>query len=397
MVLILLFLGLIAAGQSVPRLRYDTEYPAIRYSSTVPSDRVSRLLRRIEAGEVRPSFDPERGYLDSLLRELDVPASSQILVFTKTSLQKGRISPETPRAIYFADDVYVAWVQGGPVLEISSVDPNLGAVFYTLEQTEGDRPGLERQTYVCLQCHDSFSLTGGGVPRHIMGSGIPDASGRLASHEGWSLTTDETPLEERWGGWYVTGTHPGERHMGNVFVKGDAAVDCGEGANVTSLEKLVDTRPYLGKHSDIVALLVIEHQVHVQNLITRVNWDTRTALHRAGSLPSGEIERLAEPLVRALLLLDEAPLHGPLTGTSGFAAEFARRGPRDSKGRSLRDLDLERRLFRHPVSYLIYSESFDALPQPTKAYVYRRIREDEDRKAAAEILDATKPDFAAAR
>lgn len=393
--LILLFFGLTAAGQVLPRLRYDTEYPAISYSSTVPTDRVSRLLGRIEAGEVRLSFDPERGYLDSLLRELDVPASSQILVFTKTSLQKGRISPLTPRAIYFGDDIYVAWVQGGPLLEISSVDPRLGAVFYTLEQAERARPELERQTYVCLQCHDSYSLTGGGVPRHIMGSGIPDASGRLAFHEGWSLTTDETPLEERWGGWYVTGTHPGQRHMGNVFVKGDATVDFDEGANVTSLEKLVDTRAYLGNHSDIVALLVIEHQVHVQNLITRVNWDTRTALKRAESLPSQEIERLAEPLVRAFLLRDEAPLRGPIAGTSGFAAEFARRGPRDAKGRSLRDLDLERRLFRYPVSYLIYSESFDALPQPTKTYVYRRIREDEDRKAAAEILDATKPDFAA--
>lgn len=121
--------------------------------------------------------------------------------------------------------------------------------------------------------------------------------------------------------------------------------------------------------------------------VTRVNWDTRSS-------PSPQIERLAEPLARALLFENEAPLQGRIAGTSSFAAEFVARGPRDSKGRSLRDLDLERRLFRYPVSYLVYS---DALPQPTKAYVYRRIREDEGGKAGVEILDATKPDFAAAR
>jgi hypothetical protein len=371
------------------KLRYDREYPAIGYSSAIPTDPVARLRHRIEAGEARLSFDPERGYLDSLLRELDISKSSQVLVFTKTSLQKGRISPQTPRAVYFGDDTYVAWVQGGPVIEISSVDPNLGAVFYTLPQEEGTRPEIERETHVCLQCHDSYSLTGGGVPRHIMGSGIPDASGRLASHEGWFLTSDETPLGKRWGGWYVTGSGGAQRHLGNVFVK--------DAIQLNALETALDTDPYLGKHSDIVALLVLEHQVHVQNLITRVNWDTRTALHREGSLPPSEIERLAEPLSRALLLLDEAPLEGPIAGSSGFAEDFVRRGPQDAKGRSLRDLDLEGKLFRYSLSFLVYSQAFDALPEPTKAYLYRRIRECEDREAAIEILDATNPDFAAAR
>jgi sugar lactone lactonase YvrE len=375
------------------RIRYDREYPAIGYSSAVPSDPVARLRRKIEAGDERLSFDPERGYLASLLEALRIPLSSQVLVFTRTSLQKGRISPRAPRAIYFGDDTYVAWVPGGPSIEISSVDPILGAVFYTLGQEERERPAIERETVLCLQCHDSHSLTGGGVPRHIMGSGIPDASGRLAFHEGWSLTTDETPLERRWGGWYVTGTHGSQRHMGNAFLEGGATtVDFAAGANVTALDKLIDTGPYLGKHSDIVALLVLEHQVHVQNLITRVHWDTRSS-------PSPPIERLADPLARALLFLDQAPIESPIGGTSGFAADFVRRGPRDSKGRSLRDLDLERRLFRYPVSYLVYSESFDALPRPAREYLYRRIREalvsSEDGKAAIEILQATKLDFAA--
>jgi hypothetical protein len=396
----------VAAQPPKERLRYDREYPAIRYSSTAPTDRVADLERKIESGDVRLSFDPATGYLASLLRALGLPVASQILVFTKTSFQKGRISPRSPRAIYFTDDAYLAWVQGGSSIEISAVDPKLGAVFYTLAQEEAKPPRFERQTFVCLQCHDSYSLTGGGVPRHIMGSGIPDATGRLASHEGWSLTTDETPIEKRWGGWYVTGASGNERHMGNVFVRDGselAALDFSKTADVTDLGKLFDTKPYLGRGSDIVALLVIEHQVHVQNLITRVHWDTLEALSRDDD--ERRVEAIAEPLVQAMTFAHEAELKGPISGTSGFAEEFAARGPRDARGRSLREFDLETRLFRYPLSYLIYSEAFEALPMKTRSYVLRRIREVlGDRKsgsdagrAALEILDATRPEPAAVR
>ena len=304
------------------QLRYDTEYPTIQYSTSVPTDPVARLQQKIDAGEVELSFDGERGYLASMLRELDVHVDSQTLVFSRTSFQKGLISPRTPRAIYFKDDVYVAWVQGGGALEISAVDPKLGAVFYTLEQKQSARPTLERQTFLCLRCHDSYSLTGGGVPRHIMGSGLPDRNGRPVYHEGWFITTDQSPIESRWGGWYVTGTHGNQVHMGNLTAQDgeDAAqLDLSAGANVTELGELIDTGPYLGKNSDIVALMVMEHQVHVQNVITRVNYDTRTALHNAEvndaepgrAAAAKEIEGLVEPLVRAMLLVGEAPLSGP--------------------------------------------------------------------------------------
>jgi hypothetical protein len=407
-----------ASGLALQKLRYDTEYESIHYSTAEPTDPVARLAGELEAGEVVLPFDAANGYLAPLLAELGIPVSSQILVFTKTSFQKGRISPRTPRAIYFSDDAYVAWVQDGPLLEISSVDPVLGAVFYTLRQEKEPRPALERQTFVCLQCHDSYSLTGGGVPRHIMGSGIPDPSGRLASHEGWYLTDDRTPIEKRWGGWYVTGNPGGEPHMGNVVAK-DAAeaatLDFAATPAVTDLSRLLDIGPYLGKQSDVVALLVIEHQVHVQNLITRVGWDTRRALDEAekrgeaiGDDRRAEIERLADPLLRAMLFADEAPLRGAVVGSSAFATVFADRGPFDERGRSLRQFDLKGRLFRYPVSYLIYSESFDALPEPTRRYVYRRLRDvlegkaegaelthgsEADRDATLEILEATKPGF----
>jgi hypothetical protein len=263
------------------------------------------------------------------------------------------------------------------------------------------------------------------VPRYILGSGFADQSGQLVSHEGWHLTTDQTPLNRRWGGWYVTGTHGDQLHMGNLVPR-DAAeavqLDLAAGANLRDLDNLIDTTPYLGKHSDIVALMVIEHQVHLQNLITRVNYETRTALYRdtlrnreLGQDPGyrspatlKRIESDAEPLVRALLLADEAPLGGPIAGTSGFASEFVSRGPWDGQGRSLRQLDLTGRLFRYPLSYLIYSQAFEALPDLAKKYIYRRLGEvlggqdksaafahlsDVDRQAIREILEATKTDF----
>lgn len=184
-----------------------------------------------------------------------------------------------------------------------------------------------------------------------------------------------------------------------------AALDFSSPTDLASLDGRVDTRPYPGKHSDVVALLTLEHQVRVQNAITRVSWDTRTALHEAekrgqpGPKEPTEIERIAEPLVQALLFAGEAKLAGPIEGSSGFAEEFAARGPLDEKGRSLRQFDLKERLFRYPLSYLIYSESFDALPGVTKRYVARRLTEelaasaDQDRRAALEILEATLPEL----
>ena len=399
--IVTLALAATTTAATASQLRYDKEYPEIGYASSTPRDAIARLQQRIDTGEAQLKFEAPNGYLSSVLRELDIDVDSQILVFSKTSFQKGLIAPETPRAIYFTDDVYVAWVQESPSLEISTMAPELGAVFYTLEQRQSARPAFERQTFLCLRCHDSYSLTGGGVPRHIMGSGLPDARGRAAYHEGWYLTTEETPIDKRWGGFYVTGTHGSQSHLGNVFVKA-GSVDFAAGANRTDLSELMDTGPYLGDHSDIAALMVIEHQIHVQNLITRVSWQARSA---STSKPMQEI---AEPLVEAMLFAHEARLDAPIAGSSNFAASFVEKGPRDPKGRSLRELDLATRLFRYPCSYLIYSKAFDALPGEVKTYIYQRFREvlggedtsenfahlsETDRAAIFDILAATKQDF----
>jgi hypothetical protein len=66
-------------------------------------------------------------------------------------------------------------------------------------------------------------------------------------------------------------------------------------------------------------------------------------------------------------------LEHPVTGDSGFAEKFAASGPRDKRGRSLRDFDLKTRIFRYPLSYMVYSETFDALPAPARDRLLRKL------------------------
>ncbi|HXS78942.1 MAG TPA: hypothetical protein VN818_01610 [Gammaproteobacteria bacterium] len=385
-------------------LRYETEYPTIPYTTGKRTDPVAALIGRIERGETKLTHDGERGYLESLLAELTIDASSQTLVYSQTSLQGKLINPKTPRAIYFNDDVYVGYVQDGPI-EIASLDANLGPVFYLLEQS-APKPKFSAELGRCMSCHDSYSLTGGGVPRFIVGSGYTGTTGMLVAHEGWILVSDRTPLKSRWGGWYVTGRHGSQVHLGNMVIKTiydfDKLEDLRIG-NRDTLDGLVDTKPYLTDKSDIVALLVLQHQADVQNLITRVSYDARSAAEKREE----PLEETVERLLRMMLFVDAVEYTEPISGDANFAEQFASRAVRDSQGRSLRDFDLTRRLFRYPLSYVIYSPAFDALPRDVKSLFYTRLNEvltgadasesfahlsPADRSAILEILRDTKPD-----
>jgi hypothetical protein len=307
------------------------------------------------------------------------------MVFSKTSFQAARIYPHSPRAIYFNDSVAVGHVPTGDLLEVTATDPDAGVVFFTLDQTEGRRPALARHDDECLQCHASPRTL--GVPGLVVRSVYPDRTGMPSSRAGSFFTDHRSPLEQRWGGWYVTGTHGNSRHMGNQMAADEAgALDAEAGANVTDLKRFLNPAVHLAPHSDLVALMVLEHQVRITNLLTRVGWETRLALadHASLQLP-GEgtngwsesirrrIERPAEVLVRSLFMLDEHALAAPVQGTSGFAEEYSARGPRDAKARSLYELDLRRRLYRYRFSPLVYSEQFAGLPREVRDYVYRRL------------------------
>ena len=423
---------LLLLSAAIVRAEDDFERAPIEYSRSTPDNAVSQLQRRLDRAEVTLKFDDASGYLPALLRALHIPVESQMLVFSKTSMQRDRIAPKTPRAIYFNDDVYVGFCHAGQVLEVSAADPALGAVFYTLEQKKSASPALVRQTQQCLQCHSSSQS--GGVPSHLVRSVFTASSGLPILSEGGFRVDHTTPLEDRWGGWYVSGSHGRQTHLGNLIVKDTPItrpVQNPDGHNVADLSHRFSAASYLTPDSDIVALMVFEHQTYVQNLIASANFATRQALHYEAQFnrelgepadhrlesTTRRIASAGDQLVKGLLFVDEAPLAAPIAGTSQFTKKFASKGPRDELGRSLREFDLSNRLFKHPCSYQVYSAAFDGLPREMKIYVASKLqcvlapsntRQDprgsqddeksfahltqDDRRAIWEILSSTKPE-----
>lgn len=394
----------------------DLDAAPIHYHSAPSNDAVAQLQTAIEAGEVRLEWDKRFGWLPSVLESLDVPRESQTLVFSKTSLQVHKISPSRPRALYYNDEAYVGWVQRGDQLEITAVDPVNGPIFYTLAQEPTDTPRFVRDTGQCLSCHHNRRTR--DVPGFLVRSVYPDDRGHAMSHLGGGVTDPTTPFKKRYGGWYVTGGIEGASHRGNALYTDPQDATADPVSTPLPLGKACNPKRYLTPHSDLVALMVLEHQSQMHNAITRASYEGRRAeaYNRTwGEMlekPEGfefevslsRLDRAAEELLECLLFSGEQPLPGPVSGISDFASRFEQAGRRDQAGRSLRDLDLQSRMLKHPCSYLIYSKSFASLPKPILERVNQRLGEvlsgedqslkfahltREDREAIAQILEET--------
>lgn len=351
------------------------KHPAIGYYTQPSHDVVAALGRRVADGAVPLPFDAQTGYLKPVLEALDVPVASQMLVMSKTGVQALYTSPSNPRAIYFNDAVTVGYIRTAPLLEIAVQDPQQGVLFYTIEQKPQPVPVIERRP-ACLSCHQNYATlhVPGLLARSVFTSPDGLALGQFGSYD----ADDRTPFRRRWGGWYVTGSDGGMTHLGNAFitdtVKRDAMVS-DEALKRIDPHALFDGTGYLSTHSDIVALMVFQHQSHMTNLITRLGWEARMAMTRTektGEVFSGLKDTVNE-LVDYLLFVDEAPLPAAITGSSGFVERFAALGPADHQGRSLRQFDLDRRLMRYPCSYMVYSAAFNALPEGAREAVYVRM------------------------
>jgi len=357
--------------------------PAIAYSTASLNNVVASVNRKLQDGAVHLTFQGRSGYLQSALDALDISVDSQMLVFSPTSLQARRINERNPRALFFNDRVALGWVRDGDFIEVAAHDATEGVVFYTLSQQPTGRPEF-RRSFRCLACHVAGDTL--GVPGLLMFSTTTSPDGAVKS----VATDHRSPLADRFGGWYVTG----------------------------SVSGLFDADGYPSMSSDIAALLVLSHQTHMTNLLTRAGWEARAAdplRHPPFVAAPGEEQRIgqmmnavAAEVVDYLLFVDEAPLEG-VPSSSGFIERFAAAGPRDAKGRSLHQLDLTRRLMKYPCSYMVYSDAFDALPPAAKDPIYRRMWEvlsgadgdaryrsalsRADRQAVVEILRDTKKDL----
>jgi hypothetical protein len=377
--------------------------PAIQYGVRPVDDPAARLEKRLESGAAKLEVAPNGwGYLPSVLKLLDINPDSQTLVFSKTSTQVENIGPRTPRALYFNDDVTVGFVRNSDVLEIASLDPRQGVQFYVLVRSA--EPAFAA-SQGCLRCHQGAVTL--GVPGLLISSVHPVSETRQ-EHGHAFMTDHRSPLSGRWGGWYVTGTTGSQTHLGNNINLVDPVRSGGPSAqptqNLTSLSDMLDTSKYLEPTSDVVALMTLEHQIRMTNLMIRMGWDARMGM--AADKLNPEIEEM----LKYMLFVDEEPLKAPVKGVSTFTETFPQRGPRDAKGRSLRDFDLKTRLFRYPLSYMIYSAAFDGMPDQVRERVYQRLHEiltgkdtskpfanlsPETRSAILEILRATKPSLPA--
>jgi len=397
-------------GQSAPApfVGVLDEHPAIAYESRPVRDPISRLNLALADGSVTLTHDGEQGYLGSVLDALKVPRDSQMLVFSKSGVQGDLTGPRNPRALLFNDAVVVSYVRGAPLLELTAHDPEQGVIFYTLPQQPG-RPVIFTRRGACLTCHVSYSTA--EVPGLLTRSMATAADGQVLPQLGNFDVDQRTPLAQRWGGWFVTGTHGGMTHLGNATASlADAAGPAigPQTLNQRTLEGKTDLSGYPSAHSDIVALLVFQHETRMVNLLTRLNWEARVAEADDGQAASGRdaVTAIVDELVDYALFVGEAPLTARVEGTSSFMRTFPAAGPRDARGRSLRDLDLTTRLMRYPCSYMLYVEAFDSLPAGARAAVYGRLwgilsgavtgpryahLSAGDRRAIIEILRETKP------
>ena len=382
------------------------------------ADPVTKLQNDLNTGKVKLQYEPKHGYLISVLKALNVPVSSQTLVFSKTSSQAANTSPDSPRALYYNDTVYIGWAKNDPLLDIISIDPVKGTEYFTLSQNPIPKPEFDRNVDTCMTCHMTPRTF--NIPGLIVKSVLANNQGHAISQANTFIAGHNNPLSERWGGWYVTGKHGTDTHMGNAFLAGmdPAKADLKATSNITDLSSKIDTSKFLTPTSDTVALMVLDHSVRMVNLITNAQYaaiyvkhDLATNAKLAASFDIPQMDRAASTLVQYMLMRNEAPLHGPIEGTGDFQKEFSAAGPRDSKGRSLREFDLTTRLFKYPCSYEIYSAQFDALPPEVKDLIWNKVdltltgsknlwpqypmMSPEDRANVREILLDTKPDYKA--
>ena len=363
----------VAIGQERRTGAFDQSinHPAIKYLVADTDTVVDRLNRKLRDDSAKLVYDEKTGYLKSVLQLLDVPVESQVMVYTQTSLQAQHIKMDNPRAIYFNDTVSVGYIRGAGLIEVVAQDAKMGSIFYTVREEPASQATFGRDQQ-CLRCHLSWDTL--GVPGLSILTTFPRKS--ESDYANGGEVDHYRPISERWGGWYVTGKKLPARHMGNfplIMPKPIAAPPAR-----ASLDGLFDLSGYLAPYSDVVALMVLEHQAHFSNLVTRATWETRL----------GEQLRIAEAadtLADYMLYVEEAKIPGGgIEGSSGFTEKFTAAGPRDSKGRSLRELDLKTRLQKYPLSYMIYSPAFRALPDAPKNLVMGKI----NRVLSGEVTDA---------
>lgn len=409
-----ILLTFLVAGRLQSQTWNDFETPPHNYWSVPPQDQVTRLHARLEKGEISlPAGTDPKVFLKAYLEALNVPASSQLLVFSKSALQRNVVSGLNPRALYFNEDTYVGWIPGG-LIEVTGIDPVLGGIFYIFSPPDEKKPiPLLDRRESCLGCHAGgpTSFLPGLMVRSLHtqedGRSLGDASPHNGGHH--------TPFEKRWGGWYVTGAPPEMKHLANLYSARETP-DTPSGP----LERIMPPGTHLSAGSDVLPLMLHDHQCMAVNALMEANYRIRVGLHKSkGDAPVASraiptdamqmAEKQAAKLVRFLLFTDEARLPAPVAGDPAFRRDFAAGAKKDHAGRSLKDFAPGNHIMRYRCSYMIYSAAFRGLPDAFQKMVFKALRSalsgdteagkhlpSAERAAIHKILEETLPDYAAA-
>jgi len=387
---------------------HDLDRPPHEYHTRQPRDRFTKLKDDLESGRLPVDRSSEKAFVESLLRALEIPLSSQMLVFSTTSLQLRMITPANPRALYFNEDIYIGWVPGGQI-EVLSLDPELGAIFYIFDPPRNDLPVRAARSARCMNCHAADDT--GHVPGLLVKSVLSGERGGSLKSFRIEQTGHQIPFAERFGGWYVTGDTRLSTVLGNTFGR---YVDGTLTKAPLEPGRYFDFARYPVATSDVLPQLVHEHQAGFVNRVVEAGYRARTYLHAGnGQLSEAHgklLDEQARLITRYLLFADEAPLPpGGVRGDTAYQTDFLKTRRAAPGGASLKDFDLRTRLFRHRCSYMIYSPVFTALPaalkqriyaelavalhpaQPAAVYAYLPAPE---KQAIRAILRATVPDLA---
>jgi hypothetical protein len=358
-----------AAETKEPRV-VDFKAAPHSYLEAQPKDRFAELQEKVQKGEVKLDTTNDKAFLTSLLEALNIPISSQIMVFSASSLQSEIINPRNPRSLYFNEDTYIGWVPNG-LVEIIAADPEMGPIFYVYDRLRpgGPVPGVQRSTK-CMNCH------AGNATRRLPGL---IAESLLVSQAGSSLETyrrdvqgHQIPLEDRFGGWHLTGDHNLSSHKANVM---------GLARNGKIEKTAVPPGQFsdLGLHllptSDILPHLIHEHQIGFENRLVYAIYTVRQLKHEnrgmLGGAAKAEIEERAQELARYIMFADEAkfPSRG-ITGDPAYAQDFLRDRKVTKAGLSLKDFDMKTRMFKHRCSFMLYTDTWKQAPKELKERIY---------------------------
>ena len=399
----------------------DYELEPHGYFSKDAKDPVTLLMKRVQRGEVLIKEPNGKPLVERLLRELGLNKDTQVLVFSRTSLQRREVSYSNPRALYFNESVYLGWMPNGRI-EIASFDPELGPIFYFQRELDDASSPLFARTRSCLGCHagDATNFLPGSLGRSV----YPDKSGRsLRSIDDYRRSGHHIPLHDRYGGWFVSGNHGAMRHMGNAIASregGKITIDREQFANLEKLDRFFSTEAYPAPGSDIAALLVFDHQVTMHHRLVEAAYRARQSLFDSKLDPKEtDVSKLSkgrstdeflegrDKVVDYLLFRDETPIP-KVSCDPAFRRAFSANRIADRRKRSLKDLRLDGRIFENRCSYMIYSPTFDQFPPMLKGAIYARIHEiltspkpvegfdylgKEEKRRILEILDETKEDL----